>query len=59
MRIKSDGTATGANTFDGPIGKKCQEDVWKMKVVRFKQIYSPTVYVPEDMLNELLYDLKL
>ena len=59
VRIKLDGTTTGPNSFDGPIGKKCQEDVWKMKVVRFKPVHSTTVNFPEDVLKELSRDLKL
>ena len=59
IMIHFDGTTSGPTSFEGPIGKMLQTDVWKLKVFSFKPIQGPDLNIPDDVVKKLSRDLQL
>ena len=56
--VHYDGPTTGPSSFEGPIGKEIQEDVWLLPVVDFVRIENPVLLsVIENMTAEVFQSL--
>ena len=54
-----DGTTSGPKSWNGPIGKSCQTEVWRKDVVAFTAMAGLVEEMPEETVKQLSADQEL
>ena len=56
---KLDGSTKGPRSYLGPIGSKCESDVWRLDVVQFEPVAGHVEQPPSEVLKTMSHDQQL